>query len=97
MDRLSKKILKYIFKQSTASHTEIIEKFGERASASIRFLFNNGYISAMPRTRVYRVESLGIGFLETRRGVSADRWITRICAIIGAVTGTISLLSQLFQ
>lgn len=44
---------------------------------------------------VYEITSLGINYLEEKPGQDFDRWLTRIAAIIGAITGCVSLVLEI--
>lgn len=109
MDNLSHKILKYISSQEETSRAELISNFGNGAKASIDFLSENKYITsgripigAGPDHRpilasdgVFRITSQGLAYLQEKPGKDFDRWLTRIVAIWGAITGTAALVIEL--
>lgn len=89
----------------------IISKFGNDAVESIRFLEKEEYIKAgkkiYPHRNLngqheifisngkYEIAALGLDFLQHKPGRDFDRWLTRIIAIWGALTGTAALLIEL--
>lgn len=110
MDRLSRKILKHIAAQKdAASKKSIIDLFGESASKSLSFLENEGFVETgrtiagiNPGMRpvyasngIFSVTSKGISYLEENPGKTFDRWLTRFCAIWGAITGTVAIIAEI--
>lgn len=54
----------------------------------------------MPRLvpgNVYDLKPIGKDFLESHPGKGFDRWVTRICAIIGAITGISALVWEIID
>lgn len=111
MDKLSRKILKYVYRNPKVKRKTIIEKFGNDANKCIDYLYNEKYITSNhipvgvgPNMRpvlmsdgLYSISPSGISELEQQPGKTFDKWLTRILAIIGAVTGTISLIVDIMQ
>lgn len=46
---------------------------------------------------VFEIRPAGKDFLQSSPGVNFDRWITRICAIVGAVTGIAALIWEIID
>lgn len=47
--------------------------------------------------KMWEITSAGIDYIQHKPGNDFDRWITRLVAIWGAITGTIALLIELAQ
>ena len=107
MDKLSLKVLKYLAADPNAvSRKDIISKFGDTATKSLDFLETEGYIKSGRRivgvgseskpvfasNGQFTVTSKGLAYLEEKPGRDFDRWLTRIIAIWGAITGTAALV-----
>ena len=109
MDKLSVRVLKYLAKENRKiNKNEIISVFGESAQESLSYLEKNDYISSekVPAgigpdkkvvflsNGVYSITSFGKGFLEAKPGRDFDKWLTRLVAIWGAITGTAALVLE---
>lgn len=111
MDKLSEETLRYINKQDNTSRQDIIESFGVAAKKSIDYLLNEDYISApsnfmgmgvngspvFSKAGKYSITSKGVEYLEEKTGKIFDKWLTRILAIWGAITGTIAIVVEIVQ
>lgn len=109
LDKLSHKILTHISKQKVTLRQDIISVFGENAQKSIDFLMEGRYIKSgqvilevghnmAPKfgsDGKYSITSLGLAYLQEKPGKDFDRWLTRIVAIWGAITGTAALVLEL--
>lgn len=110
MDKFSHRVLKYIRKNSpVVSHQEITNKFGSCAKESIAYLEKSGYIRSGKRVigvgenmkpvfgsdGNYAITSEGMSYLESTPGAKLDKWVTRVVAIIGAMTGIGALVLEL--
>lgn len=110
MDKLSLEVLKKLKNvQDTITRKEILDAFGKPAAKSLSFLENEGYIkSGRVPTGInsnlqpvwgsdgkFSITSKGLAFLEEKPGKDFDRWLTRFCAIWGAVTGTAAIVLEL--
>lgn len=111
MDRLSVKVLKYIAsRQDTVPKSDVIDLFGKISSKSLSFLEDEGFIKSgralyginpgMKPVYVsdnhFTVTSKGLSFLEEKPGKDFDRWLTRFCAIWGAITGTVAIIAEIW-
>lgn len=107
MDKLSVKVLKYIASdQSITPREAIIEKFGDPAANSLSFLEDDGYIKSGRKPTglngkyrsngQYAATSKGLAYLEKRPGKIFDHWMTRVCAIWGAFTGTAAIIAEIW-
>lgn len=107
MDKLSVKVLKYIASdQCITPRSAIIEKFGESAANSLSFLDEQKYIKSGQRPTglngkcrsdgQYAITSKGLAYLEKRPGRIFDHWLTRFCAIWGALTGTTAIIAEIW-
>lgn len=110
MDKLSLKVLKKLKETENATtRKEIISIFGKSATKSLSFLESEGYIKSgriptsinsnlQPVWRSdgqFSITSKGLAFLEEKPGKDFDRWLTRFCAIWGAVTGTAAIIAEI--
>lgn len=111
MDKLSVQVLRYIAetKSTTVSRGKILDSLGESAGKSLRYLEDEGFISSgklpigvdadhkliMRSDGNYSITSQGLAFLEEKPGKDFDRWITRIVAIWGAITGTAAIIAEI--
>ena len=110
MDKLSIKVLKYIAAEpNSVLRKEIINALGDAASKSLTFLETEGYIKSgrivigvgqgmkpvFGSDGEFAVTSKGLAFLEEKPGRDFDRWLTRIIAIWGAITGTSALVIEI--
>jgi len=110
MDKLSLKVLRYISKSENVNRSEIISKFGDRAKSSINYLYSEKYIESgqtyigLDHNRrpvsisngVFQINSKGRAYLEEHPGKAFDRWLTRFCAIWGAITGTAAIIVEIW-
>lgn len=109
MDKLSVKVLKFIAsKPNAALWKEVINAFGDTADKSLAFLEAEGYVKSGRRVigvgsdmkpvfgsdGHFVITSKGLAFLEEKPGRDFDRWLTRIIAIWGAITGTAALVIE---
>lgn len=109
MDKLSLKVLKYISsKQDNVSVQAIKEMFGDTSKKSLLFLEKEGLIKSgripigcdrdlkpiLQSDGLFSITSTGLAFLEEKPGKDFDRWLTRFCAIWGAITGTAALILE---
>lgn len=108
MDKLSLKVLRRICKSSKEiSKKEIKSIFGNSAAKSLSFLEAEGYIKSgrMPvnfgkdgpvfrSDGIFEPTSKGLDYIEKHPGLVFDRWCTRVCAIWGAVTGTVAIVVE---
>lgn len=111
MDKLSLNVLKHIAaaQPERVSRSAIIEKFGQPATNSLSFLEKEDLIRS-GRIPVgvggdlkpifgsdgrFSVTSAGLSFLEEKPGKDFDRWLTRVVAIWGAITGTAALVLEI--
>ena len=107
LDKSSENVLKFISeKGGQATDKMIRERFGEKADASLQFLQEKGFVLSRKEysginsfgrpvttgATYYVCQPAGNAYLEEIVGKRVDRWITRIAAIVGAVTGVVSLL-----
>lgn len=110
LDKLSYRILKFISQHEKSRLADLIDQFGINAEKSISYLESNGFISSakigsgylgkdahFTSIGIYSVTSYGLSFLQAHPGQTFDRWLTRILAIWGAITGTAALLLELMQ
>lgn len=110
MDKLSLEVLKKLkgAENATAWKT-VIDTFGKSATKSLSFLEGEGYIKSgripigvdsnsqliLKSDGLYSITSKGLAFLEEKPGKDFDRWLTRFCAILGAITGTAALIAEI--
>lgn len=109
MDRLSLKVLKHIAaEKDKVSRKSVVGLFGEAAQKSLTYLENDGFIKSgrepigfgpnmtpvFASDGIFSITSEGIAFLEEKPGKDFDRWLTRFCAIWGAITGTAALILE---
>lgn len=111
MDKHSRLVLSFMARQTDAVSTaDIQHAVGDAAPRSVEYLQKEGYIQAQYKRHyspgdgiykrqcdAYTITAKGISYLEHRPGVVADRWITRICAIVGALTGIPALVLELVR
>lgn len=112
MDRLSLKVLKHVAANPNAvSRKDIISKFGDTAANALAFLETEGYVKSGRRMigvgpelkpvfasdGQFAVTSKGLAFLEEKPGKDFDRWLTRFCAIWGAITGTAAIIAEIWR
>ena len=109
MDKLSHKVLKYISNFESINKSDVISKFGDRAKASVSYLYSEKYIESGQtyigpdpnkrlvsiNTGVFQISSKGRAYLEENPGKVFDRWLTRFCAIWGALTGTAAIIAEI--
>lgn len=109
MDKLSHKILKYISHRDTTSLNRLISVFGDGARTSTDFLLENAYISSgrvpigvsmdhkpiLVSDGIFRITSHGLAYLQKKPGKDFDRWLTRIGAVVGAITGITALIMEI--
>lgn len=111
MDKLSLKVLRFIStKKDRVTRKLIIEKCGEGTQKSLTYLENDGFIQSgripigmgpdlKPVFRSdgkFSITSKGLEYLEARPGHVFDRWLTRFCAIWGAITGTAAIIAEIW-
>ena len=111
MDQLSEKILRYIRKcNAVVAYKEICEEFGEKAADSLSYLESIDFIKSGRRIvgisadnrpvtlsdGKYNIQPKGIAYLEEKPGKNFDRWLTRFCAIWGAITGTVAIIAEIW-
>ena len=110
VDKLSLKILHFLRGKSEVPESDIVDKFGQKSVASLHYLRSNDYISSgtkilgtgpdskpvfMPNG-IYSIAPKGHYLLESKPGTDFDRWLTRIIAIVGAVTGISAIVLELW-
>lgn len=98
----------YISRQEETDRDELISVFGDGAKISADFLLQSEYISSgleprgitldhrpiMVSDGIFRITSQGLAYLQEKPGKDFDRWLTRIVAIWGAITGTAALVLE---
>ena len=104
MDTFSLKLLKYIDKQKVVRATTLISKHGKSVRVYLGYLHKDDfisesweYVSQDKCDDVFRITPKGKSYLEELPGKRFDRWLTRIIAIWGAMTGTIALVLELLS
>ena len=97
---VTKQTIVAIYSQKALASLEDLEKVGFIASQSKSFQSIPGLPQIVPVIDYYGnyvITSMGLGFLEKNPWDVFDRWLTRIIAICGAITGTIALLLELWR
>lgn len=105
MDKTTRKVLRYLSKQDNlTSQEELVAKFGDRAPNSVEYLVSIGFLkqtknwvyangqSHSVAGGKYEITGGGLCYLHDAPLQAADSWITRICAIVGAITGIVALI-----
>ncbi|MEL7568079.1 MAG: hypothetical protein AAGU27_24830 [Dehalobacterium sp.] len=110
MDKLSIKVLKHIAReQDNVSKKSVIDRFGKLASKSLLFLESEGLIKSgrvpvgigaemkpvFSSNGIFSITSKGLSHLEEKPGKDFDRWLTRVIAIWGAITGTGAIVLEI--
>lgn len=110
MDKLSLKVLRHIAaQQDNISAKSVVTLFGDASKKSLSFLENEGFVKSgrtilgiganmkpvFTSNEVYNVTSKGLAFLEEKPGKDFDHWLTRFCAIWGAITGTAAIIAEI--
>lgn len=110
MDKLSLRILKHIAsQQDDIPTTSVIDLFGDASKKSLSFLEKEGFIKSgrtilgigadmkpvFTSNGIYSISSKGLAFIEEKPGRDFDHWLTRVCAIWGAVTGTAAIVIEI--
>lgn len=111
MEKLAVKILRYLKKQSSPVPLSVLtQKYGCAAERAVTFLDENGFVSQgseyfphetdagtayFVKDGKFSIASSGCSYLEHKFADDFDRWITRGTAVIGFVTGVISLILHL--
>lgn len=113
LEKIAVKILRQLDKEeSSVSRKSIIEKYGSKASGALSFLEKEHYIKQgsvfMPHQNAngrafympngeFEIDSIGRDYLQHKFWNDFDRWATRICAVVGAITGIASLVWQVIE
>lgn len=97
MDKKTLAILKYIAEHEPVNEAAILEKFGERASFSLGYLYKNGYAFSDDEwgNMSYSASCEGLAFLEEKPGKTFDHWLTRAITIYGAITATAAIVLEI--
>lgn len=110
MDKLSLKVLKHIAaQQNSISSKSVVALFGDASRKSLSFLENEEFIKSgstilgigadmkpvFASNGIYSITSKGLAFLEEKPGRDFDHWLTRFCAIWGAITGTAAIIAEI--
>lgn len=110
MDKLSLQVLKHIASQQDDVHVKsIVALFGPASRKSLTFLQKEELIKSeqmilgigadmkpvLTSNGIYSITSKGLAFLEEKPGKDFDRWLTRFCAIWGAITGTVAIIAEI--
>ena len=106
MDRTTRKVLRFLSCHAGMNDLSVIvAKCGSGSERSLEHLVSIGYVKQAQRrfyTREgaratpddkYEITAGGLWCLKESPWIALDKWITRICAVVGAVTGVIALLS----
>lgn len=106
MDRTTRKVLRFLSRHAGMNALSVIvAKCGPSTERSLEYLVSIGYVKQSQR-RVYTIEGTrstpddkyqitagGLCYLTEFPWISIDKWLTRICAVVGAVTGIAALIS----
>lgn len=110
MDKLSLKVLRHIAaQQDNISAKSVVTLFGDASKNSLSFLENEGFVKSgrtilgigadmkpvFTSNGIYSITSKGLAFLEEKPGRDFDHWLTRFCAIWGAITGTAAIIAEI--
>lgn len=107
IDKLSRKVLKFIAKIGKLNFQVINEKFGEHSEQAISLLCNNGYLEKVipyptfnKMEFIYAITPKGKAYFEERRTKRIHFWIPTgisIFAAIGAYREEITILLQAIE
>lgn len=111
MEKLAVKILRRLRNaKAPISRQDLITEFGAEAPRALDYLFRDNYIKQGQKRNRYRsqdddrafvpdgmysIDSGGMDYLQRAPGIWFDKWITRISAIVGFITGVLSLILHL--
>lgn len=110
MDRLSRKVLRFISKREPVSRKVLIDKFGEVSTGSLHYLLSGEYITSdsgrtNPNNRPawddnagpYRISPIGREYLASFLGTVYDRWAPRILPLLSLAVSVAALLVAIFS